>query len=371
MSAPSLTGSLLRGTGWTVGIRWMSKFLGVISLAVCARYLTPADYGLVNMAMVVIGFSQVLVEFGLDASLIRNQQATEEHYDTAWSLKIIQSVVIGVIVFSVAIPVGQWIGDERVPAIMMVIGAAGTLAGFQNIYVVNFRKTLDFQKDFLFSFIPRLTSFFVTISAVIVLRDYWGLVIGIATGEVARFVVSYWMIRRRARWSLVRWREMTSFSFWYFLGGLSQFTVYQLDRVFVGRLGGAEQVGIYGVAREVASLPGTELVLPIGRALLPTLSTLNDDPVRQSRAIEKALAGITLITVPIAVGFVLVAREFVLLLFGDKWLEAIPLVAIFSLGAITSGFRSVAQNVLVVMGQVKTNAMLSWVYALAVLVAIY
>lgn len=36
MSTPSLTGSLLKGTGWIVGIRWMSKFLGVISLAVRA-----------------------------------------------------------------------------------------------------------------------------------------------------------------------------------------------------------------------------------------------------------------------------------------------------------------------------------------------
>jgi O-antigen/teichoic acid export membrane protein len=371
MSPPSLTGSLLRGTGWTVGIRWMSKFLGVISLAVCARYLTPADYGLVNMAMVVIGFSQVLVEFGLDASLIRNQSATQEHYDTAWSLKIIQSVVIGVTIFSLAIPVGTWVGDDRVPTIMGVIGAAGLLAGFQNIYVVNFRKSLSFQKDFVFSFVPRLSSFLATVGAVVMLQNYWGLVIGIVTGELTRLVISYVMVKHRASWSLVRWREMTGFSFWYLLDGLAQFTVYQLDRLLVGRLGGAGQVGVYGVAREVASLPGTELVLPIGRALLPTLSTLNDDPRRQAKAIEKALAGITLIAVPIAVGFVLVAHELILLLFGAQWIDAIPLVMIFSLGAVTSGFRSIAQNVLVVLGQVRTNATMSWIYAAAVLVAIY
>lgn len=371
MSAPSLTGSLLKGTGWTVGIRWMSKFLGVISLAVCARYLTPADYGLVNMAMVVIGFSQVLVEFGLDASLIRNQNATDEHYHTAWSLKIIQSVLIALVIFGLAIPAGEFTGDARVTPIMMAIGAAGLLGGFQNIYVVNLRKHLDFQRDFLYAFTPRLISFLVTIVAVITLQNYWGLVLGIASGEVSRLVTSYVMVRQRAGWSLGRWREMMGFSLWYFLDGVAQFSLYQLDRLFVGRLGGASQVGIYGVAREVAALPGTELVLPIGRALVPTLSTLNSEPERQAKAIEKALAGIMLIAVPIAVGFVLVAREFVLLLFGAKWVEAIPLVMIFSLGAVTSGFRSIAQNVLVVLGHVKVNATLSWLYAVVVLACIF
>lgn len=371
MSPPSLTGSLLKGTGWTVGIRWMSKFLGVISLAVCARYLTPADYGLVNMAMVVIGFSQVLVEFGLDASLIRNQNATDEHYHTAWSLKIIQSVLIALVIFGLAIPAGEFTGDVRVTPIMMAIGGAGLLGGFQNIYVVNLRKNLNFQKDFVYAFTPRFISFFVTIVAVITLQNYWGLVLGIASGEISRLVTSYLMVKQRAGWSLARWREMMGFSIWYFLDGVAQFSLYQLDRLFVGRLGGAAQVGIYGVAREVAALPGTELVLPIGRALVPTLSTLNSEPERQAKAIEKALAGIMLIAVPIAVGFVLVAREFVLLLFGTQWVEAIPLVMIFSLGAVTSGFRSIAQNVLVVLGHVKVNATLSWLYAVVVLACIF
>lgn len=321
--------------------------------------------------MVVIGFSQVLVEFGLDASLIRNQSATDQHYHTAWSLKIIQSILIAVLIFGLAIPAGEFTGDARVTPIMMCIGAAGLLSGFQNIYVVNLRKSLDFQKDFLYAFIPRLTSFVITIVAVVTLENYWGLVFGIVSGEVSRLVMSYVMVKQRASWTLQQWREMMGFSFWYFLSGTAQFSLDQLDRLIVGRLGGAAEVGIYGVAREVAGLPGSELVLPIGRALVPTLSTLNSEPERQAKAIEKALAGVMLIAVPIAVGFVLVAEEFVMLLFGPKWTEAIPLVMIFSLGAVTLGFRSIAQNVLVVLGHVKVNAILSWIYAGVVLLCIF
>ncbi len=367
----SLSSALLKGTGWTIAIRWASKFLGIISLGICARVLFPADYGLVNMAMVVVGFSQVLVEFGLDASLIRNQNATRAHYNTAWSLKILQSTAIAIIVLVAAPIAARVFKDERILPIMVAVGLAGLVGGFQNIYVVNLRKHLDFRKDFLFSFIPRFISFCVSVTTVLLLKSYWGLVIGICSAEIARMVVSYWVVRDRASWSLSHWRELTGFSIWYFLDGFAQFCSFQLDRFVIGVLGGAGQVGLYGVGREVAALPSTELVLPIGRALMPVLAKLNDAPERQTAAIKKALGGVMLLAVPIAVGFALVAREFILLLFGDKWIESVPLVAILSLAAVTSGFRSTAQNVLLVVGKVRMNAMLSWAYAALVLGLLY
>lgn len=363
----SLSGALIRGSGWTIAIRWASKLLGIASLAICARILTPGDYGLVNMAMVAIGLSQVLVEFGLDASLIRNHKAEARHYDTAWSLKIIQSLLIACIIF-IAAPITAHIYDDpRVLPIMLAIGVAGLIGGLQNIYVVNFRKDLNFGLDFLFSFVPRLVSFVVSVSAVILLKTYWGLVLGICAGEVARSIASYALIRTRPRWSLQNWREMTVFSIWYFLDGLAQYAANHLDRAFIGAAAGPTQAGLYGVGREVAALPNTELVLPIARALMPTLAKLNHEPVRQAAAIQKAMTGVSLVTVPLAVGFALVASDFVQLLFGDKWLEAVPIVAIFSLTAMTSGFRSTAQQTLVVLGFIRVNAAVSWLYALTVL----
>jgi lipopolysaccharide exporter len=366
----SLSGALIQGSVWAIAIRWGAKFLGLISLGICARILTPADYGLVNMAMVVVGFSQVLVEFGMDAALIRKRDATSGHYDTAWSIKVMQTLLISLIVFSAAPFAAKAYDDSRVMPIMFSVGAAGLVGGLQNIYVVNFRKELDFRRDFLFSFAPRLISFVVSVSAVLTLRSYWGLVLGICAAEVTRSLLSYRLVAQRPRWSLQHWRELTGFSLWYFLDGLAQYAVNHLDRAYIGKAGGSEQVGLYAVGREVATLPSTELVMPIGRALMPTLASLNTQKDRQIAAIQKAIAGVNLIAVPLAVGFALVASEFVRVLFGDKWMGAIPIVAIFSLTAMTSGFRYTAQQTLVVLGYVRVNAVLSWAYAITILVLI-
>jgi len=368
---PSLAEALLRGAFWTVAARWMSRFLGIISLAICARILTPSDYGLVNMAMVAVGFSNILVEFGIDSALIRNQQANHLHYDTAWSLRILQCMTLSLLIVLSSSFAAHFYKDDRVIPIMLAVAAAGFFGGFQNIYAVNLRKNLDFGRDFLFNFIPRLVSSILTIIFVISFKSYWGLVIGICATELSRLACSYILVRERARWGLSKWRELTGFSVWYFLRGFSDFITFQFDRFLIGMLGGAKQVGIYGTAREIAALPATELVDPISRALIPTLSKLNDFPARQSAAITKSLAGTMLIAAPVSIGFATVAHEFVLLMFGDKWTAVVPLIPVICISGMSAGFRTTALNILIVVGSVRVAAILGWIQTALSMLAFY
>ncbi|WP_172823089.1 oligosaccharide flippase family protein [Hydrogenophaga sp. RAC07] len=355
--------ALVVGSSWSILIRWTSRFLGIISLAVCARILTPADYGLVNMAMVIVAFSAILVEFGIDASLIREQNPTKETYNTAWSLRIIQSLIVATIVI-VASPIAASLyKDPRVIPIMIAVAVAGLIGGMQNIYVVLYRKTLNFRSDFVLSILPKIASFTAAIVSVLLLKSYWGLVIGICVAELSKVLVSYVMMPKRASWSLSEWRSLTSFSGWYFLKGVGDFFTYEFDRFLVGTLAGPRQTGLYAVGKEIASLPATEIILPIGRALLPTLSRIVDERERFGLAVEKAIVGTLILTAPAAVGFALIAPEFVQLLFGSGWKEAVILVTIFSIGSIFSGFKVTVANVLLITGKIRTNALISWIQA--------
>jgi lipopolysaccharide exporter len=367
----SLSGALLSGTVWSIAIRWTSKFLGIISLAVCARILTPEDYGLVGMAMVVVGFSNILVQFGLETSLIRTKNPSGALYNSAWSMRIIQGAIIAMIVIA-ATPIARYFyEDDRVAPIMIAVGLAGLIGCLENIYVVNFRKQLNFRTDFIYSVIPRFTSFLAAVSSVVILRNYWGLVIGICVSEIARTVTSYLIIKQRASWCLSEWKELFSFSGWYMFRGLGEFLSFEFDRFILGSLGGPRTTGIFNIAKEVASLPATEIVIPIGRTLTPTLAAITNQPARLSAAIEKAITGTMIIAAPAALGFALISEEFILLLFGKQWLEAIPVLAILSMSAMVSGFRDTTANVFMITGHVRTTAILSWVQAVLILAFFY
>jgi O-antigen/teichoic acid export membrane protein len=143
-----------------------------------------------------------------------------------------------------------------------------------------------------------------------------------------------------------------------------------MDRFVIGVLGGPGQVGLYSVAREVGELPVSELAMPMSRALTPVLAKLNEASDRLGAAIEKALGGVTLVA-PVAIGFLLAAQEFIQILFGEKWLGAVPVATIVCSLALFSSFFTIALNILVVIGRVRQGAVLSWIQAAAILAFLY
>ena len=75
-----------------IGMRWAIRGVGLVSTIILARLLTPEDFGVVAMAMVAVAILASFTQSGTDLALLRNTEATREHYDTAWTLEIIQSV---------------------------------------------------------------------------------------------------------------------------------------------------------------------------------------------------------------------------------------------------------------------------------------
>lgn len=367
----SLAGNLLNGAFWAIGIRWVSKFLGIISLAICARILSPEDYGLITMAMVVVGFVSLVLELGLETALIKSQNTTPELYNSAWSIRIIQRSTLAFIVIASAPLAANFYNDSRITLIMIAVGIAEFVCAFENIYSVNLRKFMNFRSDFLYIVIPRITSFSAAVTSVIILESYWGLVIGICVTEVSRTLLSYFIVKERPRWSLNRWRDLAGFSGWFMARGLADFIVAESDRLILGVLGGARTTGIFSVAKEVSTLPSSEIVLPICRALTPTLSTISGDPARLSAAIGKSLSGTMLIAAPVALGFALISNEFVLLLFGPKWTDSTPILSILCIGGVAYAFREISANALVITGNIRTTVILSWANASILIILFY
>ena len=82
------------GAMWTAGGRIVSNLLGVVSTLALARLLTPADFGLVALATIVLSIIEAITELSLSSALIQHKSPQREHYDTAWTLSILRSAAI-------------------------------------------------------------------------------------------------------------------------------------------------------------------------------------------------------------------------------------------------------------------------------------
>lgn len=88
-----LKSQIAKGAAWMVGLRLSLKSISIISTMILARLLTPLDFGLMALVSSIYAMIELFKAFSFDMALIQNQKTAREHYDTAWTLNIIFSVI--------------------------------------------------------------------------------------------------------------------------------------------------------------------------------------------------------------------------------------------------------------------------------------
>lgn len=332
--------SIAKGAAWMVLFRLLDRSIGIVSTAALARLLLPADFGLVAMAMSIIAIIELASTFSFEMALIQKAEPSRAHYDTAWTLNLLTGCS-GAIVIALATPAAvSFYGDSRLMPVMLVLAAIWCAASFENVGTVDFRREMNFSKEFKLMFIRRITAFAATMLAAFTLRSYWALIIGTVTARVMGLVLSYAMHAFRPRLALAHWRELFAFSGWLVLGNIAGVLIGKVPHFVVGRMFGAPSLGAYSVGSEIANLAYTELVAPINRAMFPGYSRLIDQPEAFRRICLDATTVILAVVFPVTVMVAVLAQPIVRVLLGAQWADAAPIIQFLAVSGAVSAVTS-------------------------------
>ena len=339
-------------------MRLVIRAAGLINMIILARLLVPEDFGLVAMAMIFVGAIEALSEFNFDVVLIKNRDARRHHYDTAWTLSIIRGAVMAALLLVIAEPAAGLFDEPRLEPIIAVLSLSSLLLGFQNIAVVDFRKSLDFKRDFIFMAGDKMVAVAVTVAIALIWRNYWALVAGILGGKLWRLGASYVMHTFRPRLSLLAWRELFRFTKWLLLHNILLFARNRMDRVIIGKMLGPATLGLYTIAFDLANLVTTELMVPIRRALFPGYAKIAVEPERMRRLFIDIFGLTFWIGAPVAVGVGLVAAPLIHLLFGSDWSAAVPITQMLVIAGFIALLSSGSHPVYLALGRPELQTLI-------------
>ncbi len=348
------------GAVWVTTTRWAIRLLGLINTIILARLLVPEDFGLIALAMLVVDFIDVWLWLGVDSALIRKVTLTREDYNSAWTMRLIQGGLIAGIVALIAPFAAGFFNEPRMVAILWFLAPALFLTSAANIGIVDFQRAVNFRAEFIMMLSSKLFSVIVTIVLAFLLRNYWALVIGIFSGYLATFIISYIIHPYRPSFCLTKWREFWNFSKWIIVGSLGGFINRKIDELLVGKIATPSSLGVYSVALDLGQMVTNELARPINKVLFPMISNIQSDLARVKKTYLLTISGINTVTMPVGIGLAMVAKEFVLTVLGEKWLGAVPFLQIFAIYGVIRFTYSGAPSVLIALGRVKINSVLTW-----------
>lgn len=358
-----MSGSILArtalGAGWVIGWRMATRLLGLASTLILVRLLMPEDFGLVALGAAFAQTVDAMSALGTDDALVREQEPTRAMYDTAFTMNVIRGGLTGAIVAAGAWPTAMFFNEPRLTPLLLALAVLAVVDGWLSIGVVDFRRHFQFHKEFLLNIVPRLVSVGVTVAAAALFHSYWALIAGVATSRVLRVAASYRMHPYRPRFSLEAWRGLMLFSAWTWVLAVVQMMQGRVDAFVIGRSLGTGSVGAYALGTEIAGLPSSEIVEPLGRAAYSGFSATRREGGTHT-LFYRLVASSLLITWPVGLGLSMVADPLVRVALGERWLQVVPIIQVLSLAWGFSAFGNLAFMLLRTHGYLVTICAVSF-----------
>ncbi len=343
------------GAAWLLTWRMFSRSLGFVSTLILARVLVPGDFGIVAMATTFVAAVDTLSQIGVQDALVRHFGDDRKLFDTGFTLQVGRALVTSAIIAGAAPAASLWFHEPRLIPLLLVLAAASLVSGFENIGIVEFSRAMRFDVQFQLNALPRLLQVGVTITAALLLKSYWALLMGIVIAKVARTAMSYWVHPYRPWLKIAGWQELAGFSFWTWAAWIASLVWDRIDPFILGPVIGPARLGLYLLALELAVLPVSEFVEPAAYALFAGFAKAQKQGNSSIQHAPLVTAMLVICIAPFTITISCASGYVVAGLLGPKWAAASPLVAIMAWLCLFSPMSYVCNAVLVANNHVRRN----------------
>ncbi|CAN7290257.1 MOP flippase family protein [Rhizobium sp. LjRoot254] len=362
---------IVRGISWSFLSRMTTQLFQVFIAVITARLLSPEEFGLVGMILIFSGFAQVLADMGISASLVHRQDLTNSDISTGFWLQIMVGGAISLLFWSLAPTIAHFYALPELEPLTKIISLTFIFMALGQTQAALGQREYRFDQIGIASVMATIAS---GIGCISMAYSGWGVyslawqpVISAATFTVAIWFISPW------RPSFAFERSALGFMFRY--GGyLSGHTIlnYWLrngDNLVIGKALGAVDLGLYGRAYTLMYLPLNMIGLIVGQVMFPVLSRLQDDIESFRDTYTYALRAIAFVLFPLMGAVFVLSEEIIVLMFGEAWVGAAPVLRILSLVGLMQSIVFPVGWIFTGLGKTKEQFQLSIFLAVVFVVA--
>lgn len=364
---------LIKGAAWNALSEFGSQGINLVVFIILARLLVPKDFGLVLMATVFITFLGYFTDFGLMSALIQAKEVDDGDFNTVFWSTILLSGVVYVTSFLCAPFIAVFYNESRLILIIRILFINFLFAALAYIPEVTETRKLHYDKIAMADLMGMVISGIVGISFAVMKFNVWSLVAQQITKTFVRstVLIFYTNWRPKAYFSVIKFRSLIKSGTNFVLKDFVYYCSNNMDSILIGKFLGPTALGIYSLSLRIASYANAKIALIFGKMLMPAFGLFRNEIERVKKNFVRVSVGGGIILVPFLVGLFFGARPIVEILFGEHWLEAIPIVSILVIYFIFDSLSFPDEPILMALGKVKTITIIRLIFSLAFFIVGY
>jgi O-antigen/teichoic acid export membrane protein len=335
----SLGRTSTRGVLWNGATFATSKLLVLATTVVLARLLTPDDFGLVGIGLLVIGFLDLFNDFGVSAAVVQNRDAPERTANVAFWVNMALGSVLTLVGVTAAPLVADFFDEPRATAVVQVLSLSLLLSSLGAIHEARLRRDLRFRRRLAPELGRAIAKGATAITLALLGAGVWSLVWGQLAGEFTASVLYWFALRWRPLFvvDLAVTRRLIGFGSKIALVGLLGGILRNADYLVVGRALGTRALGLYTLAFRLPQLLIEGAVTIVGQVAFPAFARVQHDPVRLRSGLLRAQRLTALVITPLGLGLAVTADPFVRAVYGEQWVPAIQVMQLLAVYMVVQG----------------------------------
>lgn len=354
---PSLKEKTVKSICWVLiekfGVLAAKLTLGII----LARMLTPKDYGLIGMISVFFTIAQVFVNSGFNLAYVQKKEITNKDANTVFFFNLTISIAMYWILWIAAPLIADFYDQPKLIGLTRVMGLTVIINAFNIIQVAQVTRNVEFKRKTKVTLMTTLFSGTGGVIAAYYGLGVWSLVIQALSNQLLS-TTGLWITNKWSptfQFSEKSFKNMFSVGAWIFASSIMRTIFNNIYILAFGKLFPAAQLGFYIKAKQIPLLSSQQLSGAVRLVSFPIFSQMQDNKDRLQTGMRKILRHTLIITMPVLVTLIVVAKPFIILFLTEKWAPLIPYMQLFCIGGFLYPIHAVNLQVLLAQGKSNLN----------------
>ena len=361
------------GVKWSALTELVSRLFQFLVTVVLARILSPADFALITLSLILIKFVQLILDFGLTSALIQIPEIQPDDYRSSFTLLLaLSGLFCGAIYFNPGF-FARLIGEVKISGLIQYLTLIIPLNAFSIIPRVILMRHLEFKKISIVETISVIGYTGLTCIFAVLFRNVWCFVIG-ALGEqllltVVLILYSKWRPSFGFDWK--RFKHLFTFSTQVFFTRLSNFLNTNILNILINKFFGGTVLGFFSLAYQIIDLPTQKIAKNIMKVMYPVLSQLQNRSEEYRELLLNYLFIILIFSLPFFLLLFVFAHPFITLVYGVKWLDSVPFLKILCIIGLVRTLWTAISVVSMSLGRPQFELYLNLVFGIILIPGLF
>ncbi|MFS0734227.1 lipopolysaccharide biosynthesis protein [Microbacterium sp. 1P10UB] len=359
----TLAGSAAKGALFMLIAQAARIVLQLASVVVLSRLLSPHDYGLIAIVLVVIGVGEIFRDFGLTSASVQAPELSRGQRDNLFWINTGIGVTLGLLAFALAWPLQLISGESELLGILQVLSSVFLINGLTTQYRAQLMRGLRFRAMAIIDVVSAASALGIAVILAFAGAGYWALVVqqlaNAAIALIATVAVGRWLPRWYSRAYPIG--SFVRFGWNLVVANLLSYGANQIDTVLVAARFGTAPLGLYNRAYQLVMTPLGQVRTPLSSVAIPVLSRAQNDPVRYESFV---VSGQLMLGYTLGLPLLMVAglsEPIVQIMLGPQWASAAPILRFFAIAALLTTLPFVGYWVYVSRGLSRQLMWWTWV----------